>query len=160
VTDYDAAVDSFASEAHAYCEWFEKPNDWMPLVMVQRVASLYCSALRLPDVDAEFLPDGIDTPTLPTAELERLRSSLPGLPFQYYWELFHSVTDEADEPVCGDLAEDLLEIYKDVKEGLLAFEAGERILAVWHWRNTFGIHWGRHATSAIKALHDFEPPDE
>jgi hypothetical protein len=85
---------------------------------------------------------------------------MDALPFQYYWELFHSVTKEPEEPVCGDLVDDLLDIYKDVKEGLLAFESGERVLAAWHWRNTFGFHWGRHATSAIKALHDFEPPNE
>jgi hypothetical protein len=77
-------------------------------------------------------------------------------PFQYYWEIFEPVTDTPEEAVCGDITDDLGDIYIDVKEGLLAYPLSEQS-AVWHWRTTFGFHWGRHATSALRALHAYDP---
>jgi len=60
------------------------------------------------------------------------------------------------DPVCGDIADDFSDIYQDVKSGLLAYELGRKSQAVWHWRFTWGIHWGEHATSALRALHSYQ----
>ena len=53
------------------------------------------------------------------------------------------------------VAEDLGDIYCDVKEGLLI---GERFdvrpaSVVWEWKFGLESHWGRHAVSVITALH-------
>ncbi len=58
-----------------------------------------------------------------------------------------------EEPVVGNLADDLSDIFNDVDRGLLAFEAGRREEAVWEWGFYLAHHWGDHATSAIRALH-------
>jgi hypothetical protein len=77
------------------------------------------------------------------------------LPFQYYREIFHplAIAESPEEPVIGDIVDDLMDIYIDLKEGILLYESGKPLAAVFHWRTLFGFHWGRHATCAIRALH-------
>ena len=151
-------MSAFADEASRFCSWLESTAPPDALTISTRIACLYSKALEQPDVDVEGVPGGLEAPTIPEDALSALRSTLAGLPFRYYWELFHSTTDEPDEPVCGDLADDLLDIYKDVKEGLLSFQSGKDVLAAYHWRTHFGFHWSRHAVGALKALADYDPP--
>ncbi len=122
---------------------------------LSRLASLYAAGVELPDVDFEAIDDGIDTGSLPQAARDALAERLKEFPMQYYWEVFHAIGPEADQPCLGDVVDDLLDVYGDVREGLVTLDAGHEPLAVWHWRTTLGFHWGRHATSAMKALHDF-----
>jgi hypothetical protein len=75
------------------------------------------------------------------------------VPFQYYGEVFDTTRVPPEEPTVGDLADDLLDIYTDVKAGLLYFERGHAQQAVFQWKFTWGVHWGRHATSALRAMH-------
>ena len=70
-----------------------------------------------------------------------------------YWGVFES--GEKEEPVQGSLACDISEIYSDIKEALeLASRdvAGSDVL--WDIRESFRHHWGRHAMSALKVIHD------
>ena len=49
-------------------------------------------------------------------------------------------------------ADDLADIYRDLKEGLELYEAGHVAEALWEWSQSFNTHWGRHASSALHAL--------
>lgn len=71
--------------------------------------------------------------------------------YDRYWKVFDPYNLE--EPVSMSLIDDILDIYKDVKEGILLYERSEQIEAIWHWKFQFEIHWGRHAINAICALH-------
>ncbi len=53
----------------------------------------------------------------------------------------------------GDVGDDLLDIYQDVRAGLVAFDSGEVSDAAWHWSFLYRIHWGRHAVGGLFALH-------
>ena len=56
---------------------------------------------------------------------------------RFYWDVFDPTNDKDTEPVCGDLVDDLGDIYKDVKEGLLNFDLGtsaSKEQAVWSWK--------------------------
>ena len=155
--DYLAAISRFASAAEAYCSWLEReprPGANEHFSATRLVAELYAAALSLPGTD----PVNGDTPVVTQEQREMILHRLKSFPFQYYWEVFHPVALEPEEPVCGDITDDLLDIYADVKEGLLAY-AVDKQSAVWHWRTTFGFHWGAHATSALRALHSFDPED-
>ncbi|WP_367281435.1 DUF5063 domain-containing protein [Planococcus shixiaomingii] len=57
------------------------------------------------------------------------------------------------EPVIGLLSDDVSDIYLDIMRGLLLYKQGDYTEAVWQWKFNFNIHWGKHATSAIHALH-------
>lgn len=60
-----------------------------------------------------------------------------------------------EEPLTGDLADDLADVYRDLKPGLVLYEGGHIDEAVWHWNFHFNIHWGRHAAEALYAMHAF-----
>ena len=53
----------------------------------------------------------------------------------------------------GDVGDDLLDTYKDIKAGALLSQAGRVEEALWHWSFMHRIHWGRHALGALAALH-------
>jgi hypothetical protein len=70
-----------------------------------------------------------------------------------YYEVFDPTKDR--EAIFGSLADDLADIYRDLKEGLVVHDAG---LApphdiIWEWRFGFYSHWGHHAIDALRALH-------
>ena len=150
------SVKRFYALAADYCRWAEKnPSEQEDEVSatLRMVAALYLHALVLPDVDPgeEDIVDMGMTKLAAQQIYERFKS----LPFQYYHEIFRPVpvTGTPEEPVIGDIADDLMDIYVDLKEGTLLYESGKTVLAVFQWRTTFGFHWGRHATSAIRVLH-------
>jgi len=58
-----------------------------------------------------------------------------------------------DESCMGDVGDDLLDVYHDVRGGLVAFDRGEVNDAAWHWSFLHRIHWGRHAVGGLFALH-------
>jgi hypothetical protein len=62
--------------------------------------------------------------------------------------------DGAQEAVMLSLGDDLVDICRDLKRGLLALDAGALGEDVtWEWRFGFYTHWGRHATEALRVLH-------
>jgi hypothetical protein len=70
-----------------------------------------------------------------------------------YWQVFDPTTDK--EAVCGTLADDIADIYRDLKEGLVL---SERHLAqpediIWEWRLLYYSHWGKHAIDALLTIH-------
>ncbi len=153
--DYTAIIQRFAQSATDYCQWLEGPGDEATedhFLATRLLAELYASALALPDCE----PGQVGAIRVPDQVLARVRERLQSFPFQYYWEIFNPVALEPEVPVCGDIVDDLLDVYRDVKEGLDIYQASEES-AVWHWRATFGFHWGRHVASALHALHNFDP---
>ena len=70
-----------------------------------------------------------------------------------YWQVFNPNTDkEAD---CGSLADDLADIYRDLKDGLVLNEKypARPENAIWQWRLLYYAHWGKHAIDALLTMH-------
>lgn len=75
------------------------------------------------------------------------------LPLQYYGEVFNTLVVPPEEPCLGDLSDDIRDIYFDLVVGLRAYDDGRHREALDHWVFHFHIHWGEHATSALRALY-------
>jgi len=75
------------------------------------------------------------------------------LSFQYYRVVFdpHD-TDSEQEPVMGNLHDDLADIYGDLWHGLQAMNDGDESEALSLWINSYFYHWGQHASSALHAI--------
>ena len=145
------SIANFAEVARGYCSWCEGeslgPNPesqaagWL--------ARLYAAALELPDREAES--DG-ELPELP-AEADRAKSNLAPFLGWYYREFFDPDPMRNDEHGMGDVGDDLWDVYRDVRAGLVLFDSGEVDDAMWHWSFLHRIHWGRHAVGGLLALH-------
>lgn len=152
--DYGHVVRAFADVARDYRSWCEGTRATDPMHLLREatrhVARLYVAALELPDV--EFV-DHPDPPDLPKADWDAMFKSFGTLPFNFYREVFDPAIEGTEEPVAGDVADDLADIYSDLIKGLWLLDHGHMVAAVWTWKLTFAGHWGRHAVSALRALH-------
>jgi hypothetical protein len=174
----DRAVALFVEAAQSFCELLEAKSHFSKQQFVRDVltgtVALYSAGLQLPEVepDAGFKPLGEwfeKHKGLPVGEQikqnpgvqehsrlkqmirENIILSLGGeLPYQKIFEPFRD-----HESVTTTISDDLEDVYCDVKEGLLAMEGSEGVSAsiVWEWKFGLESHWGRHAVSAISALH-------
>jgi len=130
-----------------------EPVDFCWLVRSQ-LADLLAAGFRLPDVE----PSSDDMPSTFTVErwaelLGALQAKLGNL------DLYSSnlVTRGADAGgvTVGSLADDLADIWCDLRAGFNALDAGSPWQDVaWEWRFGLQTHWGKHAVEALRALHD------
>lgn len=117
------------------------------------LSALYGAALRLPNVAPE------------TDELlnERLTREQWGATFDRLlaalgeYDAYRTAVpfpEEKAEELKAHLADDLADIYRDLKNGLLWLASGEDVReVVWEWRFGFWTHWGRHLTEALRVIH-------
>lgn len=139
------------------------------------IAADYCSSIErgaahpnlvesLPRILAELLQAAFSLPDDGLADAgagnferrthQQITAGLPPLPFQYYREVLDSLdVDSADEPVVGDLYDDLAEIHGDLSEGLFIHQHDSPSEAERYWSQSFRHHWGGHATGALQALY-------
>ena len=143
------SADEFAEVVREFCEWCvgARQTDFEAASWLCR---LYAAALVLPQVGPEN-EEGL--PEIPSSELSRAEVGLVSFNGRYYWEVFDPDPSLSEKPCIGDLGDDLLDIYKDVRQGLLVFDRGDYIDAMWHWSFLHRVHWGRHAAAALLALH-------
>ena len=148
-------VESFADAAAAFCAWCEQPargdSDTDARTAIRHLSRLYSLALELripPDPDPDLDGEGTDAATS-RAVFERCSE----LPFSVYSVVFDPHVVPPEKPVVGDLGVDLAEIHSELVDGLTLHRAGHVTEAECEWRESFELHWGRHASSALRALH-------
>jgi hypothetical protein len=145
------SIDRFADVARAFSAWAEARSTSDPRTEALRarvhLANLIAAVISLPDgvFDAE-------TPDIPQEEYQRIYRRFGTLPFNYYSECFDPLVVPPEEPVVADLADDLADIWRDLKAGIILYDRGLHQDAAWHWTNHYSFHWGHHATSALYAV--------
>jgi hypothetical protein len=159
------AARAFVNTAARYCLLLEHPvrdRDLWLADLLTTLAAVYAAAPHLRDLP---LPEQGDQ--LPqtfrltndewTALYTHLRHTLGG--DAAYSAHFHPLTpsDGPPEPGTGDLADDLADIYRDLKPGLTAWATENDAFledALYQWAHYgHAHHWGRHAVNAMRALH-------
>lgn len=147
---------AFANHVGVYCKWVESPpSDQLEEVRkaLRLVAALYQFALALRSNIVKDYPIEI----VPTSAEDRKNvfARFASLPFNYYWDFLRPFELNEKEATMGDLADDLTDIYFDLKTGASLYQAKQFNAAETYWRHHFDIHWGKHAASAINALHSY-----
>jgi hypothetical protein len=142
-----AAIERFARAARDFCSYVESAPAMSPATyrrLARSLAHLCALALDLPDVElSRRLPRG----------LEKKRMLAFG-DRDHYREVFDAYS--ADNALVGSLSDDMGDIYNELADGLAVFDgarAARKTDATWAWRFGFHIHWGEHATSALRALY-------
>lgn len=76
-----------------------------------------------------------------------------------YWLEFDPVGD-AHDSMSGSLADDLADIYYDVKQGLELFDAAAARdptpEAIHFWKRSYRLHWGQHLVDAERHLYSLK----
>lgn len=145
-------IQAFAQAATTFCDWCRsKPGDERSeaRLALRNLSRLYLLAQELREL--EDAPD-IDADRPNSAAWHMIFKRFGTMPFSYYQSIFdpHNINEAA---ATGDLADDLADIYRDLSEGVALYDAGHVDSAEWAWAFSFRKHWGRHAASAIHALH-------
>ena len=153
--DVNDPIKDFYDSASNYCLWAEiDSNDKKKELFsaLSFLSSLYYKALFLPIVEME---EEISGRKLSKMQYSNIYKRFSSLPVHKYFEVYNPLTIKPEKPTAGDIADDLMDIYLDIKEGMLLYEQGKINEAVFFWKFSFGIHWGYHITSALKVLHFF-----
>ncbi len=152
----------FLDAAKHFCSFIETQQSDIPdefLLSIQNhLLKLYYLGLDLPSVILETDTDF--NVELPEAEIKALLLFIgKRVPFSYYWTVLNPVEiANPAETGTGNLIDDLGDIYKDLKEGLILFDrvdAGAKENAIFQFKLGFETHWGEHCIEALNAIHHY-----
>ena len=131
------------------------PRDELFADLAASLSALYATAMTLPDPSPITDMDGPMTHEEWGAVFARVQSLLGK--DDSYWTVVPFGGDGADDPderLVGSLADDLADIYRDLRDGFLLLAAGTpEDDVVWGWRHSFWSHWGEHAVNALRIIH-------
>jgi hypothetical protein len=152
----------FIASCRSYCELLECNGEVDPTVFLGAIQKLllemYSKAVNHRTINIEFDAE---------FEVEIGKDRLEGIMKRTserigenlcYWAVFDPTENVFgnEAPVMGDLLDDIIDIYKDVKRQLLIFDIKtieSRESAVWGLNFLFWNHWGAHAIDAMRTIH-------
>ena len=85
----------------------------VPSRVCRERSQLQICALDLPETFDDGAPE-LDSAPVPS----RLAEIISALQIDLYWEVFEPLVAQPESPTCGSLADDLGDIYCDLKRGL------------------------------------------
>jgi hypothetical protein len=152
----------FINATKAFCSFIEVQHcdSKSFLLMTQNhLLNLYTAGRNLSIIDVDIKNTIESEPELPDTTFKHTLDFIAErIPYRFYWHVFDP-TDKSDtEAVCGDLFDDLCDIYTDIKRSILLFETNnaENIeKAIWEFKFYFEQHWGDHCSNALYAIHYF-----
>ncbi|TKK64009.1 DUF5063 domain-containing protein [Ilyomonas limi] len=152
---------TFVDRARNFCTFLEthQNDNYKSFIsdIQKQLIELYTFARTLPDFDlpdrdiAEIDISDDDIRDLLSFTRKRLRGP-------FYWIVFDPTDHSDTASVCGDLVDDLGDMYKDIKTFLTGFDDADDDVkqnALWHLKWSFDNHWNDHCMNAIYAIHYF-----
>ena len=147
---HEPRVVAFASATRQFVSLFgaaPNPPENFAEELFRSTKRLIETMAPLPNIEPGTTPNeaGLD---VGEQEVRRIYDTASALPIEQFYD---KVWDDG-ETVTADLADDVADIYRDLKPGMLAFDSGDDALvagAVWSWRFSYQSHWKQH----IDGLH-------
>lgn len=154
----DEQITTFAKLAREYCDWAEgTAGEPIEEVRIARrlLSQLYANAILLPERYGDEESSSISHEDW-TVIMQRFGST----PIVDYWVSLDPIIEEAKhyngcEMGIALLADDLADVWRDLKEALTLYDCGAIDAAVWDWRFQFLHHWGEHAVRAMMIIHEW-----
>ncbi len=149
----------FIDLARSFCSFLEKNKSDNYKIFIsdiqKRLLDLYTFGQKLPSFK---LPDkDIEEVDISDADIKELLSFIRDrLRDPFYWVVFDPTNHNDTASVCGDLVDDLGDIYKDIKTfltGIDDIKDDVKQNALWQLKWSFENHWNDHCINAIYAIH-------
>jgi hypothetical protein len=168
---YSRHVVEFVAVASEYSKYAEHASEFKGeelLKILQRLLPLlYLKASFLPEFTPHF-EDGNEkfvTESDWTIVNDSFRKKFGSA--NDYLEVFDDRINESEGPVAASLAENMADIYQDIKNFILLYQTGTPEVmndALWECRMNFETYWGQKLVNALRAIHKFiysgEPVNE
>jgi hypothetical protein len=153
------ALKEFLTAAKQFCLFVEDETEQGErdyLLSTQKILlQLYQNAIAVEWVELTSDND-YETTVLQEKIRQNIASMLKGN--QYYWIKNNPIIIVNEPMACGDLTDDLLDIYTALKQGLNVWQLDtddSRENALWQFKFDFDSHWGQHCVNALYAIHYF-----
>ncbi len=147
------SINEFIGAAREFCSFAIDEREVVPADLWKARALLLCLISNIPAVEAA--PQGVEFDEIgpDDATLRKSVARFNKLPFSFYRVVFdpHDL-GAIDEPVMGNLADDLSDIFIDLAEGLDLADEGHLEEACFEWSFSYRSHWARHAVNALMAI--------
>lgn len=159
---YSRNVVEFVAVANEYCKYAEHAGelkgDEMLRILQRLLPLLYLKASLLPELEPFFGDENEKFVT--ESDWYRINDAFKNLfgTANDYLELYDEKYIESETPVPSSLAENMADIYQDIKDFLLLYQTGTQEVmndAVWECRLNFENIWGQKLVNALKAIHKF-----
>ncbi|MDP4223523.1 MAG: DUF5063 domain-containing protein [Bacteroidota bacterium] len=159
---YSRSVVEFVAAANEFCKYQEHASEIKGeemLKILQRILPfLYLKASLLPDLEP-FFEDSNEKFVTESDWLkihDTLREKFGTA--NDYLEVFDEKINDTEGPVVATIAENMADIYQDLKDFILLYQTGtEEVMndAVWQCKLNFENYWGQKLTNALRAIHKF-----
>jgi len=156
---YSKNVIEFVTVANEYCTFVENHAAMSRadfLGKMQKIFPLvYLKATLLPEIDdsnleaPEKFVDEVEYNFLLNKISEKLGQ------FDSYQEVFDDGMQFSEEAIGASIADNVCDIYQDLKDFLLAFRIGTTeimIDALWECQNNFKNYWGQKLVNGLRAM--------
>jgi hypothetical protein len=154
--EIDETIKRFVDSSERYLQWVNNPAlEPLEDLRVARLLLLeiHYQVLLLPEITEVKDVTGVRPDESYQAYFDY---RFQGFPVRYYGYTFDPFANPPEDPLVGDVAEDLTLIYLDLYEGLSLYHGGNPSEAVFTWRTSFRRFWGRHLINCQGAIHHFE----
>lgn len=159
---YSRNVVEFVAVANEFCKYAEQAHRLKGdelLKILQRILPLmYIKASLLPALEPVF--DDGNEKFVTESDWNRINEVLSekfGTADQYF-EIVVNESGESEDIKASSIAEDMTDIYQDIKNFLLLYQTGTNEImndAIWECRMNFETIWGQKLVNSLKAIHKF-----
>lgn len=165
---YSEEVLAFVAIANAFTQFIEQPDEQKLTGYVDRahklLPELYFRATQLPKVNAEYEEFNQRFVTEEDYDFHRDRLMKKFGQYDTFEEVFDPNRLEAEDYVGESIAENLADIYQDIKDFVLLYQVGSNEVmyeAIWELRQSFENYWGQKLVNTLRAIHQLRfSPEE
>lgn len=156
---YSKEVIEFTAVANEYCRFLEEASqadgNQLLRVLQKLLPLLYMKSLYLPDIETKIEEES--EKYVREEDWQVLNDMLTAKfgAANDYLDV-NNDKDSTEELVYGNLAENLADIYQDIKDFLMVYRLGTVELmndALWECRESFSLYWGPTLVNTIRAVH-------
>lgn len=159
---YSRIVVEFVAVANEYCKYAEHASeikgDEMLRILQRLLPFLYLKASLLPKLEP-FFEDGNEK-FIKESDWFRIHDTFKEKfgTANDYLEVFDEKINDSESPVMSSLAENMADMYQDLKDFLLLYQTGTSEVmndAIWECRMNFEDFWGQKLVNSMRAIHKF-----